>query len=168
VPGPSWVSSEHLASFPRLSGRQIWRQNQVAALYGPTPSLDANDLIQSLVGVGVVRPFADIDLWEFFLRLPADLKYPPDTVSKSLVRSLLRNRVPDLILDRRRKTFFDEAIMKRIDYECLERWIADPSFRLPGVRYELLLDKIRSRRLSLLDFMWAKDLAGVHAFISQL
>ena len=168
VPGPAWVDPAHLASFPPLSGRQIWRQNQIAALKGPTPSLDANDLIQCLTGVGVARPFADIDLWEFFLQLPADLKYPPDSISKSLVRGLLRDRVPDLILDRRKKTFFDEAIMKRVDYECLERWIGNSEFRLPGIAYDLLLDKIRGRNLSLLDFMWAKNLAGVHAFVSQV
>ena len=35
-------------------------------------------------GVDVRRPFVDVDLWEFFLSLRAEVKFP-DTRSKTLV-----------------------------------------------------------------------------------
>jgi hypothetical protein len=38
--------------------------------------MEAGEICATLAGVTVGRPFADIDLWEFFLSLPAEIKYP--------------------------------------------------------------------------------------------
>jgi asparagine synthase (glutamine-hydrolysing) len=128
--------------------------------------MEADDICQELCGVRRRRPWADVDLWEFFLSLRAEVKFP-DTRGKTLVRRLLRGRVPDAILDRRDKTLFDEAVMKRIDYPALRRWLLDPPDRIPGVDYRELKARLENESLEITDFMWAKDLASVHAFLSQ-
>jgi asparagine synthase (glutamine-hydrolysing) len=91
----------------------------------------------------------------------------PDTRGKTLVRRLLRGRVPDPILDRRDKTMFDDSVQANIDYPTLRRWLTDPPHRLKGVRYDLLRERLDRESLELSEFLWAKDLASVHAFLSR-
>jgi asparagine synthase (glutamine-hydrolysing) len=143
-----------------------WRKLQLTAFASPGISIEADDIVQELCGVRTRRPWADVDLWEFFLGLPAEVKFP-DAQSKGLVRRLLRGRVPDAILDRRDKTVFDESIVARIDYATLRRWLVEPGHRLNGVRYELLRERLEKENLSVGEFIWAKDLAAVHAFLSR-
>jgi asparagine synthase (glutamine-hydrolysing) len=90
----------------------------------------------------------------------------PDSQSKALVRQLLRGRVPDVILDRKDKTYFDDSILARIQYPALERWLIGPDYRVDGVNYGLLQERLERRDLSVVDFLWAKDLASIHAFLS--
>ena len=49
---------------------------------------------------------------------PAEDK-APEHGRKKLVRKLLRGKVPDVILDRKHKTGFDESILARVDYDSL-------------------------------------------------
>jgi hypothetical protein len=112
----------------------------------------------------VRRPFADVDLWEFFLSLPAEQKFPANE-TKGLVRRLLRGRVPDSILDRTDKTHFNDYIMASVDYVELGRWLREPQVRIRGVDYRALADRLDAKDLSLAEYIWAKDLAGVHAFL---
>jgi asparagine synthase (glutamine-hydrolysing) len=142
-----------------------WRAVQVGAFSVPGISMEADDICQELCGVRTRRPWADVDLWEFFLSLPAEVKFP-DTKSKTLVRRLLRGRVPDEILDRRDKTFFDESIVANVDYPELRRLIGDPEYRIEGVDYGRLRERLDHEDLQLSDILWAKDLAGIHAFLS--
>ena len=114
----------------------------------------------------VRRPWTDVDLFELFLSLPAEQKFP-DTQGKSLVKRLLRGRVPDAILDRRDKTVFDEALLAQIDYATLRRYLADPPYRLDGVDYEALSGRLRREELAAPDYHYARQLAGVHAFLGQ-
>jgi hypothetical protein len=153
------------ASTSLVALRERWRKVQLGGLRGPGISVEADDICQELTGVRCRRPWVDVDLWEFFLALPAEVKFP-GAQTKGLVRRLLRGRVPDAILDRTDKTVFDDSIMSRIDYPSLRRWLLEPKERIPGVRYDLLRDRLESETLTLLDFMWAKDLASVHAFLS--
>ena len=161
---PAWIDSRKISPLNSSSGSR-WREDQLAAFRGPSPSLEANELIQALTGVSVRRPWADLDLWEFFLSLPAEVKFP-DGRRKSLVRRMLKGKVPDLILDRTDKTFFDESIVARIDYGALRGWLLRPEYRVDGIDYDKLGELLQSEDMTLLDFMWAKDLAGVHAFLS--
>jgi asparagine synthase (glutamine-hydrolysing) len=142
-----------------------WRKVQVGAFSVPGISMEADDICQELTGVRTRRPWADVDLWEFFLSLPAEVKFP-DTRSKTLVRRLLRGKVPDEILDRRDKTFFDESIMANVDYPRLRRLLIEPKYRIDGVDYGRLRERLEHENLELIDFEWAKDLAGIHAFLS--
>jgi len=110
------------------------------------------------------RPFADVDLWEFFMSLPAEVKFP-SVVTKGLMRQLLRGRVPDPILDRREKTVFNESVRERIDYAELKRLLSSPSYPIAGVDYRALLAKIDEGDLGVFEYTWAKDLAATHAFM---
>ncbi len=163
-PAP-WITAPGPTESPWDDPRGEWRQVQMAGVAGRGIDLEADDHIQSACGVGTRRPWADVDLWEFFLSLPAELKFP-DPGSKSLVRRLLRGRVPDVVLDRTHKTVFDDSIADRIDYEALKGWLANPAHRVAGVDYALLADRLERGDLNLVEFMWAKDLAGVHAFLA--
>jgi asparagine synthase (glutamine-hydrolysing) len=149
-----------------IPARHRWREMQIGGLRGPGISVEAEAICQEISGVRSRRPWADVDLWEFFMSLPAEVKFP-DNESKTLVRRLLRGKVPTAILDRRDKTVFDESIMANVDYETLRRFLVRPQFRLSGVHYDLLEDRLERRDLDVAEFMWAKDLASVHAFLSR-
>src|SRR3989449_9660816 len=105
----------------------------------------------AIAGVTVRRPFADVDLWEFFLRLPAEVKCP-DQRDKTLARSLLRGNLPDPILDRRDKTYFDDHVMAQVDYATLRRLLATPRHRMPGVDYRRLAQRIEQGNFNRFDW----------------
>ncbi|HZA27144.1 MAG TPA: asparagine synthase-related protein [Actinomycetota bacterium] len=149
-----------------LAGRKMWAASQLGVFQnGSSLTLEADAINQARYGVRVRMPWADVDLWEFFISLPAQVKFP-EPQSKSLVRRLLRGRVPDRILDRRDKTVLNEWLTSTsIDYRSLRRWLLKPSHRMPGVNYERLADRLEREDLDLDSFVWAKDLAAIHAFL---
>jgi asparagine synthetase B (glutamine-hydrolysing) len=166
---PSWLDHRRAnegAVRSIVGPSRRWRTLQLAAFQGPGISAEAEQICQQVCGVQARRPWTDIDLWEFFLGLPAETKFP-NHQRKGLVRSLLRGRVPDEILDRTDKTLFNESIMDSIDYDELGRWLRAPAWQMPGVDYGELGNRIDQRALGLRDFLWAKDLAAVHAFLAQ-
>jgi asparagine synthase (glutamine-hydrolysing) len=145
--------------------RRRWADHQLEPLTQPDLLLEADEVCQAVCGVQVRRPWIDVDLWEFFLSLPAEVKFP-DGRRKSLLRRLLRGRVPDIILDRTEKTLFDSVTVARIDYAGLGRWLSTGTPRIRGVKYDVLMEHLRRRDLDLVGYRWAKDLAQVHAFLS--
>ncbi len=165
---PTWVDSSRVREAEMafaLPAAERWAATQLGAIEGPGLNMEADEICQEVCGVMTRRPWADVDLFEFFLSLPADVKYAGD-LRKDIIRSLMRGRVPDSILDRRRKTLFNASIMARIEYEELRRWLVDPPTRMPGVRYDILADRLQSEDLTLVEYEWAKDLAAVHAFLA--
>lgn len=163
---PLWLDPARLNPSLPVNPRVAWRDRQLSPLIAATTAYEADDVVHSLTGVSGRRPWADIDLWEFFLSLPAQVKFPRRG-RKTLVKKLLRGRVPAVILDRRDKTVFDDAMLDRIDYAALESWLIDPDgYRMSGVDYPHLAERLRSRDLDMWEYMWAKDLAAVHAFLS--
>ena len=165
---PAWIDGVKASTGPAsriASAPQRWRQLQLSAFTGPGVSAEAEAICQAACGVRVRRPWTDVDLFEFFLSLPAAQKFP-DTASKGLVKRLLRGRVPDAILDRTDKTVFDEALLADIDYGTLRRFLLDPPHRFEGVDYDALGELLRRERLQRADYQYARQLAGVHAFIA--
>jgi hypothetical protein len=126
--------------------------------------LEADEIAAAHTGVTIRRPLADVDLWEFFLSLPAQIKFP-DSVSKALVRQAMRGRLPDVILDRRDKTVFDEHTLATAQINQLQDLIDPTFYRMEGVDYDRLADLLESQRLTPNDVIWAHDLAKVHAFV---
>jgi asparagine synthase (glutamine-hydrolysing) len=150
----------------KLSPREMWQKEQVAFFVGPGLGLEADEVISAYHGVRARRPWIDVDLAEFFLSLPAEVKFP-DYVRKSLVKKLLRGTVPDVILDRTDRTYFTDRLMGRIDYPALRHWLLHPRWRMPGVDYERLGDRLNREDLSHIGhYKWAVDLAKTHAFLS--
>ncbi|HEX6131842.1 MAG TPA: asparagine synthase-related protein, partial [Actinomycetota bacterium] len=165
---PPWLDVakvNELAVAKAPSGRERWRYNQLGGFIGPGLSVEANEVAQHVTGVRARYPWADVDLWEFFLSIPAEDKFPDPGISKSLVRRLLRGRVPDVILDRTDKTVFNEDFLSRADYAGLRPWLVDPPERIPGVDYALLKERIEAEDMGVFEYIWAKDLACAHAFL---
>ncbi len=166
---PAWIdvrkASEGIAD-GIVSPRSRWPQLQLSAFIGPGVSAEAEAVCQAVCGVQVRRPWTDVDLFELFLSLPAEQKFP-DTRGKNLVRRLLRGHVPDEILDRRDKTVFDEALLAEIDYPTLRHHLDAPQYRLHGVNYDLLGERLRREDFGLADLAWSRNLATVHAFLAQ-
>jgi asparagine synthase (glutamine-hydrolysing) len=172
APIPTWVSPDEYSGLITrtdytLPIRQRWRQRQVAPIAAYVgPSAEADELGAARLGVEVRIPFADVDLAEFFLGLPAEVKFPDhSTVTKRLIKDTMRGRLPDELLNRGGKTYFDEHIADTVDWEALRGWVTDSEFRLRGIDYEQLVSDIDRRALSVNHIVWAYDLARVHAFV---
>jgi asparagine synthase (glutamine-hydrolysing) len=164
---PDWLSEERIGADGArgvVPARQRWRDQQLRGFIGPGLTIEADEILQSIHGVQMRRPWADVDLWEFFLSLPAEVKFP-DNGAKTLVRQLLRGRVPDVVLDRKDKTLFTEFTMARVNYPALRHWLWRPKHRMPDIDYERLALRLEHEDMDPLDFRWAKDLAAVHAFL---
>jgi asparagine synthase (glutamine-hydrolysing) len=163
---PAWVDARMAMDSERLPARERWRRTQLAGFIGPGVSLEAEEVCQAIVGVRSRKPWTDVDLWEFFLGLPAEQKFP-DLRAKGLVRDLLRGRVPDEILDRTDKTVFDEAALAEIDYATLRRLLVAPKHHIAGIDYGRLAAVLETQSLTTIDYRWARSLANIHAFLSQ-
>lgn len=162
---PTWIDRTHLVFHPRGPVSLEWRANQAGTTDGPNLGLEADHVVQMEAGMSIRRPFADVDLVEFFARLPAEVKYPGPG-HKPLVRSLMRGKVPSPILDRTDKTLFDESVIAGIDFESLNSLLSHDEI-ISGVDYKSLRKRLADRKLDLVEYMWAKDLAAVHAFVAH-
>ena len=167
---PAWVDAEAAGGpaerpdFVRPARRR-WLEHQLDPLVGVgSYSFDADALCAAYHGVHVRRPLADVDLWEFVLTLPAEIKFP-NALPKSLLRESVRGRLPDAILDREDKTFFDDFALRTADYDGLRRWILETDVRLAGVDYALLRERIEAHDMPVVELLWAYDLARAHAFL---
>ena len=155
----------HRAGPRRVPARRRWLQWQLGVTELPSWSFEADAINQAASGVRVRRPWMDIDLWEFFLSLRAETKYPDIQPKKLLARRLLRGRVPDAILDRGHKTYFDDWLIAMIDYPFLRQLLIDPDERVAGVDYARLAEHLRREDLTVKDFLYVRDLAAIHAFL---
>jgi asparagine synthase (glutamine-hydrolysing) len=167
---PPWVDPEVAGSpgpRPDLArpARRRWLEHQLDPLVGVGAySFDADALCAAVCGVHVRRPLVDVDLWEFVLSLPAEIKFP-DAVPKSLLRESLRGRLPDELLDRTDKTFFNDFALRTADYDGIRRLTLDSEQRIQGVDYALLATRVEARSMDVVELLWAYDLARAHAFL---
>jgi asparagine synthase (glutamine-hydrolysing) len=167
---PAWVDRETAGGAQERPdflrpARKRWLEHQLDPLLGVgSYSFDADAVCAAYHGVRVRRPLADVDLWEFVLTLPAEIKFP-NAVPKSLLRESVRGRLPDALLDRDDKTFFDDFALRTADYEGLRRWILETDVRIDGVDYGLLASRIHARDMPVVELLWAYDLARVHAYL---
>jgi hypothetical protein len=167
---PAWVDRDVAGSpgpRPDLArpARRRWLEHQLDPLVGVgLYSFDADALCAAVCGVHVRRPLVDVDLWEFVLSLPAEVKFP-DAVPKSLLRESVRGRLPDALLDRTDKTFFNDFALRTADYEGIRRLALDSELRIEGVDYELLEARVAARSMDVVELLWAYDLARAHAFL---
>jgi len=148
-----------------VPARERWRSMQLWGTTGSTITMEADAMCAAMAGVTIRRPLADVDLWEFFLSLRAEVKFPV-LQWKALARRHLRGVIPDEILDRQKKTLFDEHVMRQVDYATLERLLIKPRHRINGVDYEKLEDRILRRELGFHEWMRARELARMHAFLN--
>jgi len=167
---PDWIDARKVNERPYRGdfmppSRERWRRLQLGGTHGATVMGEADVTCAAIAGVTVRRPLADIDLWEFFLSLPAEVKFP-DLRYKVLPRGLLRGVLPDEIIDRRDKTAFDAHVILQVDYPTLKRLLVEPRHRIPAVDYRRLAQRIERQDFKRFDWFWAKDLAWIHAFLN--
>jgi hypothetical protein len=62
---------------------------------------------------------------------------------------------------------FDESALAQVDYSTLRRYLLAPSYRITGVNYEQLAERLDAQNLGTVDYGWARNLANVHAFLAQ-
>ena len=164
---PPWIDIRRIADRDgraALPARRRWKAAQLP-FFGADPTGEADIYSHALFGIRARRPWADIDLWEFFLSLPVGIKFP-DYRMKGFVRNGLRGDVPDEILDRRDKTYANRWFeTMALDYPALRRWLSNPSHRIAGVDYQALGHQLEREQMELLHYLWAKDLAAAHAFL---
>ena len=147
------------------SPRERWRDLQLWGTAGSTITMEADAICGFMAGVTIRRPLADVDLWEFFLSLPPEVKFPV-LEWKALARRALRGVVPDEILDRPRKTLFNDHVTQQIDYPTLRRLLAAPAYRIPGVNYARLAERIDRQDFGFMDWIRARELAKCYAFLN--
>jgi asparagine synthase (glutamine-hydrolysing) len=165
---PAWIDRTRVGGGTRQDDlarkrSERWRDLQTAPLFGQAITFEADEMCAARCGVTVARPFADIELWEFALSLPAETKFV-EAVSKPLLREAMRGLLPQAILDRRDKTFFNEYSLSRSDYPALRKWILASPYRMSGVDYAQLAERLEREDLDVIDLRWARDLARIHAF----
>jgi asparagine synthase (glutamine-hydrolysing) len=169
---PAWVGAEVLGTAayrPDLEppARHRWREQQVAPFGGAASvAMEAEAMCAARAGVQLRYPLADIDLWELFLSLRAEVKFPPGP-SKALVRRAMAGRLPPEILERRTKTLFDDHVRDIVDRDTLRRYTVDAPRRLPGVDYAALADRLAAGDLDMAELTWACDIARANAFLSR-
>ena len=139
LPGPRWWA--HLAHTLTVERERMGvydflrREFALAGLEGAHPFLD------------------DVELVELVLGLPPELAFDPD-LDRPLLRRAMTGLVPDRVLRRRDKSYFNELFVDgvgRSDRPALERLLAMPDAEInayvqPEVVRETLLDAPRRRR----------------------
>jgi asparagine synthase (glutamine-hydrolysing) len=169
VPPPDWITRGDLRTVPRPDllrpARRRWIDLQTVSFGGSSETLAADEVVAAMHGIEVRRPFVDVDLWEFFLSLRAEVKFP-DTRRKTLVRRSLRGRLPDALLNRRDKTVFGEHLLTHADYDLMRRYLINPPHRIAGVNYDRLAQRLEQRGFTLWEYCWARDLTSAHAFLA--
>ena len=86
---------------------------------------------------------------------------------QALALQALRGVIPDEIIDRPKKTLFDEHVMRQVDYPTLERLLVNPRHRFAGIDYNMLATRIARREMGFYEWLRARELARVHAFLNQ-
>jgi hypothetical protein len=167
LPLPGWIDWNRISARDARGARPArkrWLEFQLPFFGGSTMG-EADAYSHAVHGIRPRRPWADVDLWEFFVSLRAEVKFP-DHRMKGFVRDALRDHVPDEILDRRDKTTTNEYFRSMcVDYDALRRWLTSPAYRVPGIDYAALGRELEREDMSLAHYLWARDLAAVHAFV---
>lgn len=170
---PAWIDSDAVRGIgerPDLAhpARRRWLVSQVRATgQGHASStLEADEICASYCGVQIRRPFADVDLWEFFLSMRAEIKFPTRT-SKILIRRAVDGLLPDEIVWRRDKTAFDRHVLATAEWPELRRWILGSEHRIAGIDYGVLAERLSGEDMDVMELRWTRDLARVHAFLEQ-
>jgi asparagine synthase (glutamine-hydrolysing) len=164
---PSWIDLERIGARDgrhAVVARRRWATAQLP-FFGADPIGEADVYSHALHGIRARRPWADVDVWELFLSLPAQVKFP-DYRMKGFTRTALRGDVPDEILDRRDKTYMDRWFEEMaVDYPAVRHWVSRDGFRMRGVDYDRLGVELERERMPLPHYLWARDLAAAHAFV---
>jgi asparagine synthase (glutamine-hydrolysing) len=163
---PAWIDANRLPEDDSagLAPYKRWSHEQLVPLLRPDLASEAQEICAAVCGVELRRPWSDVDMWEFFLSIPAEVKFR-HLRRKELIRGFVRGALPHDVVFRSDKTNLAEAFMKSVDYSILKRWLYDSDYRMPGVDYPTLRARLEREDLDLISIRWAGRLAAVHAFV---
>jgi asparagine synthase (glutamine-hydrolysing) len=115
-----------------------WRRRQLRQVSPVTTvRMEEHELRGARFGVDLRHPFADRELVEFLVSLPASIKSDPMR-SKALLRDALAGHAPDEVVQRSEKPGYLSVLERRVDRgRCLD-WVKESGIRLPFVNYENL------------------------------
>src|SRR5438067_990030 len=82
----------------------------------------------------------------------------------SVARAVSRKKPPFQVS--RAPAWLDKAHIHRSVSGELRRLLDGPQWRMPVVDYRLLDERIAAQDMDVAEFIWAKDLAATHAFLS--
>lgn len=169
---PPWIDQSYLrrpvgwVDLDGLPAKERWRKMQLSWMIGPGLMFEADEICAASCGVESRRPFADVDLLEYVLALPGEVKFPGPR-PKPLLRAAVRGMLPDALLDRKDKTLFDAFSEARADYQTLRRLLLAPSHRFEGIDYALLAQRLQSQAMPAWELQWARTLARIQTFLNQ-
>ncbi|UPT77275.1 asparagine synthase-related protein [Sulfurovum sp. XGS-02] len=93
-------------------------------------------------GIEYRHPYFDLELVEFALSLPPEMKYKQRTI-KWILRKAMDGILPDKIRDRKDKAEFSELIMQQIDAIDLGALLEEPYIVKLGLIEQSLIDQYR-------------------------
>ena len=117
-------------------GEWRWRQlRQVLPV--TTIRMEEHELRGARYGVDLRHPFADRDLVEFLVSLPAAIKSDPMR-SKAVLRGAIAGHAPKEVVERLEKPGYLSILERRVDLALCLELIRESDVRLPFVNYETL------------------------------
>ena len=134
-----------------------WRLRQLRQVSPVTTvRIEEHELRGARYGVDLRHPFADRNLVEFLVSLPASIKSDPMR-AKALLRDALAGHAPDEVVQRSEKPGYLSVLERRVDRgRCLD-WVKESGIRLPFVNYEnLFRDGARGLRSSCSSYWHAR------------
>lgn len=112
---------------------------------------------ENYYGIEYRHPFFDIDLVEFALSLPPEMKYQRRTI-KWILRKAMDGILPDKIRDRKDKAEFSEVLMQQIDTIDLARLLDDAYIVKLGMIEQIEIDNYRqeyeNKTLKYVSTLW--------------
>ena len=93
-------------------------------------------------GIEYRHPYFDLELVEFALSLPPEMKYKQRTI-KWILRKAMNGILPDKIRDRKDKAEFSEVITQQIDAINLGVLLDEPYIVQLGLLEQSLIDQYR-------------------------
>jgi len=144
--------------------KTISQKRELYSLIGTTTAVWTNsNLYQNLEydNIEVRHPFFDSRLIEFVLSLPPEYKYK-NGISKRILRTSIKNIVPDYVINREDKAEFSESIHHKIANINLEAFLEKSSL----IKYKILkkselekdIEKFNNKTMVHITPLWTKIL----------
>jgi asparagine synthase (glutamine-hydrolysing) len=157
------LRARYLAELDWRPPRSGWRRQQLSSVLPPlTQALEELEAEGARFGIDARHPFADRELVEFLISLPASIKTSP-LRTKPILRDALSDLLPTAVRLRSDKIEFTPLLDRRIDRAACLSAIEESAVRLPDVDYARLFSDVSGRDGEIVTVM---RLARAHVFAS--
>jgi len=112
---------------------------------------------ENYFGIEYRHPFFDLELVEFALSLPPEMKYKEGTI-EWILRKAMKGILPDKINNRTDKAEFSELLIQQIDAIDLNELFDDPYIVKLGLMEQSVIDSYRKeyedKTVKYISFFW--------------